>query len=205
VLESGTCDFPSVKAAHDSPLAQKLFQISGVTGVFFGSDFISINISDSSNWLEVKPHVFGILMDFYASGDPILRPRSAEPASSSPATEEDGVVAHIKELLETRIRPTVQEDGGDVRFHSFVNGIVHLEMQGSCSGCPSSSATLKSGIQNMLMHYIPEVQGVEDWVDKELEQISKDQLAKLEQQIDQTQSNSASPSPSPSPPSKTPS
>lgn len=175
VLESGTMDFPNSSTAYSSPLARLLFRIEGVKSVFFGADFISINKSDEEvEWKVLKPDIFATIMDFFASGLPVITEDEVEPdraSSSGDYDEEDETVQMIRELLDTRIRPTVQEDGGDIIFMGFENGIVKLKMQGSCTGCPSSVITLKNGVQNMLQFYIPEVLGVEQ-VEDELDNIA---------------------------------
>ena len=182
-----TVDFSSYKsAALRSPLAASLFHVDGVKGVLLASDFISVNVEDGSDWNVVKPSVYGVIMDFYASNQPVLKPElgGAKTAEGEQAAVEDSeVVAMIKELIESRIRPAVQEDGGDIAFISFNedSGVVQVQMQGSCKGCSSSSVTLKNGIENMLMHYVPEVTAVEEWKDEELEAVSNDELAKLEE------------------------
>ena len=167
VLEGGMArDFRSFREAQVSPLAKALFQTEGVAGVFLATDFITISKADDAEWLTLKPQLFASIMDFYASGQPVLGGADIEEEEDSLVIHDDDseVVQMIKELLDMRIRPSVQEDGGDIKFHGFdeESGVVSLEMQGSCSGCPSSSVTLKSGIENMLMHYIPEVTSVEN-------------------------------------------
>ena len=162
--EGSGINFSSAMKAHRSPLAKKLFLIDGVTTIFFGRDFISVNIDeDVTQWDLVKPQVFAELMDHFASGKPALLPDGEYRTDTEIQEDDDEVVQMIKELLETRIRPSVQEDGGDILFIGFdtVTGIVKLQLAGSCVGCPSSSATLYSGVRNMLMHYVPEVQGIE--------------------------------------------
>ncbi len=155
VMPAGTADFPSVESTQRSPLAQSLFGITGVTGVFFGSDFVTVTKDGEQDWHVMKPAVLGAIMEHFTAGKPIMI--EGAPAAASVDGEDDDIVVQIKELLDTRVRPAVAQDGGDIVFHSFQEGIVYLHMQGSCSGCPSSSATLKSGIENMLRHYIPEV------------------------------------------------
>ena len=165
VLEGGTKDFRSFKEAQASPLAKRLFQIESVVGVMLANDFIAVSKAEDADWLTLKPQVFASIMDFYAAGEPAMLGEDAEEVDSLEIHDDDSeVVQMIKELLDMRIRPSVQEDGGDIKFHGFdeESGVVTLEMQGSCSGCPSSSVTLKSGIENMLMHYIPEVKEVEN-------------------------------------------
>ncbi|MCP5366781.1 MAG: NifU family protein [Hyphomicrobiales bacterium] len=155
VMKSGTANFAGPDGAARSPLAQRLFEVEGVTGVFLGSDFVTVTKSDTRGWDVVKPQVLGAIMEHFTAGHPVM----AEEAAAAPAEEgeEDGVVMQIKELLDTRVRPAVAQDGGDIIFESFEDGVVYLHMQGACSGCPSSTMTLKHGIENMLRHYIPEV------------------------------------------------
>jgi Fe-S cluster biogenesis protein NfuA len=156
-MEAGTADFPSLETARRSPLAERLFGIDGVTGVFLGSDFVTITKDADKDWQLVKPSVLGVIMEHFTSGRPVI---NADAGADAAAGEEDEVVTQIRELLDTRVRPAVAQDGGDIVFHKFEDGIVYLHMQGSCSGCPSSTATLKAGIENMLRHYIPEVMEV---------------------------------------------
>jgi len=155
VMGTGTADFSSPDDAKRSPLAEHLFGITGVTGVFLGSDFITVTKQADKDWHLLKPAILGAIMEHYTSGRPVI---VAQAETSDAAGEEDSeIVAQIKDLIETRVRPAVAQDGGDIVFQSFDDGIVYLHMQGSCSGCPSSTATLKAGIENMLKHYIPEV------------------------------------------------
>lgn len=156
VLEQGTADFADVAAAQRSPLARRLFDIDGVDRVFLGSDFVTVTKASSQDWQVIKPAVLGGIMEHFTSGEPVLRPLETS-ADNATAEADDEIVAQIKELLDTRIRPAVAQDGGDIVFHSFEEGVVYLHMQGSCSGCPSSTATLKMGIENLLRHYVPEV------------------------------------------------
>ena len=157
VLQSGTADFSSASKAADSPLAQRIFEVSGVSGVFFGNDFITVTKIDSVEWEDVKPDILAAIMDHYQSGNPIM----INDAGAIDHAEHDGpdseIVRQIKELLDTRVRPAVAQDGGDITFHGFDSGVVYLYMQGACAGCPSSTMTLKMGIENLLRHYIPEV------------------------------------------------
>jgi len=155
VMESGTANFtdPAAAAAR-SPLAERLFALPEISGIFLGGDFITVTKSDNSDWYELKPAVLAAIMEHFIAGLPVII-GTQETAADEP--EDDDVVAAIKELLETRVRPAVAQDGGDIIFEDFEDGIVYLHMQGSCSGCPSSTATLKAGIENMLRHYIPEV------------------------------------------------
>lgn len=157
VMTMGTANFPTAETADGSPLAKRLFAVEGVRGVFLGADFITVT-KKTGEWNELKPALLGAIVEHFASGDPVLAdlPASAARAPGVEGSESD-LVEQIKELLDTRVRPAVAQDGGDIVFDSFADGVVYLHMQGSCSGCPSSTATLKSGIENMLKHYIPEV------------------------------------------------
>lgn len=155
VMESGTANFPTAESAHRSPLAERLFGVEGVTGIFLGADFITVTKDPEREWHVLKPAILGAIMEHFTSGRPVLNDDQAPEAESQ--DEDDEIVAQIKELIETRVRPAVAQDGGDILFRGFEDGIVYLHMQGSCSGCPSSTATLKAGIENMLRHYIPEV------------------------------------------------
>tara|TARA_R110001583_G_scaffold96819_3_gene241420 strand:- start:135135 stop:135707 length:573 start_codon:yes stop_codon:yes gene_type:complete len=158
----GTANFTSNDEHVKSPLARKLFEVDGITGVFLGGDFITITKEDSREWQTLKPQILGGIMEHYTSGQPVLDQGSdATKATSSAAEGDDELVTQIKELLDTRVRPAVAQDGGDIVFHKFEDGVVYLEMHGACSGCPSSTATLKMGIENMLRYYVPEVQAVE--------------------------------------------
>jgi Fe-S cluster biogenesis protein NfuA len=154
VMATGTADFPSAEQARRSPLAERLFGIDGVSGVFFGNDFITVSKSADKDWHLMKPAILGAIMEHFTAGKPLLV-ESAAPQEA--AGEDSELITQIKELIDTRVRPAVAQDGGDIVFDSFEDGVVYLHMQGSCSGCPSSTATLKSGIENMLKHYIPEV------------------------------------------------
>jgi Fe-S cluster biogenesis protein NfuA len=158
VLPEGTLDLPNREAAARSPLAERLFEIAGVTGVFFGSDFITVTKSDGE-WQQLKPAILGAIMEHFMSGAPLLRGEIAGGAAADEFFEaaDAETVATIKDLIETRVRPAVANDGGDITFRGYKDGVVYLDMQGSCSGCPSSTATLKHGIQNLLRHYVPEV------------------------------------------------
>ena len=155
VMATGTADFPGRESAGRSPLAERLFQIDGVTGVFLGSDFITISKADDKEWFLLKPAMLGVIMEHFTSGRPMVL--EAESAVAPDTEDDDEIVLQIKELLDTRVRPAVAQDGGDIIFRGFEDGVVYLLMQGACSGCPSSTATLKMGIENMLRHYIPEV------------------------------------------------
>ena len=156
VMKSGTAYFPNVKAVKESPFAKRLFEVEGVEGVFFGYDFITITKNESANWEIIKPMILGAIMDHYSSKEKVIE-KNQDSKDTQSSKEDSEIVKQIKELIETRVRPAVAMDGGDIIFDNFEKGIVYLHMQGSCSGCPSSTATLKSGIENMLKHYIPEV------------------------------------------------
>ena len=159
VLEAGTADFPSADTAGKSPLATRLFAINGVTGVFFGTDFVTVTKAEATEWDVIKPAILGAIMEHFQSGQPVIDGEGG--GASSGHAEHDGpdgeIVSQIKELLDTRVRPAVAQDGGDIVFHGFERGVVYLHMQGACAGCPSSTLTLKMGIENLLRHYIPEV------------------------------------------------
>ena len=158
VMTAGTANFTDPSAAEVSPLAERLFSLQQICGVFFGADFITVTKDEEGDWYQLKPAVLAAIMEHFTAGRPVLLAGSAESPVVEPSDEdEDEVVSQIKELLETRVRPAVAQDGGDIIFHDFEDGVVYLHMQGSCSGCPSSTATLKAGIENMLRHYIPEV------------------------------------------------
>lgn len=158
VTGKGPVDFPSADTAARSPLAQALFQVEGVSGVFLGADFVTVTKGAGVDWNTLKPRVLGAVMDHFLAGRPVLDEAAAEDGAGD--GEDDEIVLQIKELLDQRVRPVVAQDGGDITFHGFEKGVVYLHMKGSCSGCPSSVATLKSGIENLLRHYIPEVMEV---------------------------------------------
>jgi Fe-S cluster biogenesis protein NfuA len=209
VLAAGSVDFPTARDGMRSPLARKLFGIdgasprhslppqtlmslitlllrfTGVVSVFFGADFVTVRKSDAADWALLKPEVFAAIMDFYASGEPVVLEGEALERDDTAVKEGDSeLVAMIKELLETRIRPAVAEDGGDIIFKAFdeATGVVKVKLMGSCSGCPSSSITLKSGIENMLKHYVTEVTSVEEVTD-ELDAVSSIALANMEAKL----------------------
>ena len=157
VLPDGVLDIPDSADAAKSPLAERLFGIPEVAGVFFGSDFITVT-KRSGEWQQIKPAILGAIMEHFVSGAPLITEAAAESAVEEFFAPEDGeTVATIKELIETRVRPAVANDGGDITFRGFKDGVVFLHMKGSCSGCPSSTATLRHGIQNLLRHYLPDV------------------------------------------------
>ena len=165
VLENGTAEFRSVEEAEaGSPLAARLFSIPGVNGVYFGYDFITVS-KQGQEWQHLKPAILGSIMEHFMSGQPIMSGagRAEEQDEEGEFFDEgdEAIVATIKELLETRVRPAVAQDGGDITFRGYENGVVFLNMKGACAGCPSSTATLKHGIQNLLRHFVPEVQQVE--------------------------------------------
>ncbi len=162
VLGSGTAEYRSAEDAADSPLARRLFAIDGVGGVFLGADFITVSKTDGE-WPHLKPAVLGAIMEHFMSGVPAVD-RAPEPEGDVEFFSEDDaeVVATIKELIETRVRPAVAQDGGDITFQGYRDGVVFLNMRGSCAGCPSSTATLKHGIENLLRHFVPEVRGIEE-------------------------------------------
>jgi Fe-S cluster biogenesis protein NfuA len=162
VLDSGTMEFTSPESAARSPLAERLFSIPGVTSVFFGSDFVTVS-KDGSDWQHMKPAILGAIMEHYMSGAPLLADGTVGNDEAADADDEffseadAETVEMIKDLIETRVRPAVANDGGDITFRGFKDGIVYLNMKGSCAGCPSSTATLQHGIQNLLRHFVPDV------------------------------------------------
>ncbi len=164
VMPSGTRDFADPESAEASPLASALFSLGDVTGVFFGSDFVSVTAAQGTDWAALKPQVVAVLLDHFVSEAPLFAggdaagfavPAEDEAIEDSP--EDADVIAQIRELIETRVRPAVAGDGGDIIYRGFREGVVFLQMQGACSGCPSSTATLKQGIEGLLKHYVPEV------------------------------------------------
>ena len=165
VMDDGTLFFKNIEEAKDSPFAKKLFNIEGIEGVFFGSDFITITKKQEVNWDTLKPLVLGVISDFYSSNEKIIKKSESNQNQKKESSKDTDIVKKIKELIETRVRPAVEMDGGDIIFEKFESGIVYLHMQGSCAGCPSSTATLKSGIENMLKHYVPEVSEVKPVVE----------------------------------------
>lgn len=156
VMETGSRSFTPEADCSDSPFAKRLLQVEGVTGILFGNDFITITKTADKEWFILKPIILGIIMEQFVADLPVMINGPKQHSSDEP-TDEDPLIVQIRELIDTRVRPAVAQDGGDILFHSFVDGIVYLKMQGACAGCPSSSATLKSGIENMLRYYVPEV------------------------------------------------
>ena len=162
VLGTGTAEYRSADEAGTSPLAERLFAIQGVGGVFLGGDFVTVT-KTAGEWQHIKPAILGAIMEHFMSGIPVLREEPVEHAGAEFFDESDaGTVATIKELIETRVRPAVAQDGGDITFQGFRDGVVYLNMRGSCAGCPSSTATLKHGIQNLLRHFVPEVREIQE-------------------------------------------
>jgi Fe-S cluster biogenesis protein NfuA len=159
VLETGTLDLRSPDEAAQSPLAERLFAVDGVSGVFFGSDFVAVTKDDRAEWQYLKPMILGGIMEHFMSGVPLLNGAGAEADDADEFFDaaDAETVATIKELIETRVRPAVANDGGDITFKGFKDGVVYLNMKGACSGCPSSTATLRHGIQNLLRHFLPDV------------------------------------------------
>lgn len=186
VMESGTAEFLDNRNAMRSPLAKQLFQLEGVKSVFFGPDFITISKVSDVNWGTLKAEIYSLLMEHFTAGHPLFTEEGDYGSSDTTILDTDSeTVAMIKELLDTRVRPAIQEDGGDVEYRGFgedTDGLVRVKLKGSCRGCDSSTVTLKSGIERMLMHYIPEVRGVEQILDPE-EEIALDEFAKLEQKL----------------------
>jgi Fe-S cluster biogenesis protein NfuA len=162
VLGTGTAEFRDAEEAARSPLAERLFAVNGVSGVFLGGEFITVTKGEGE-WQHLKPAVLGAIMEHFLSGMPVLRESVRDEGDGEFYAEEDAeVVATIKELIETRVRPAVAQDGGDITFQGFRDGVVYLNMRGSCAGCPSSTATLKHGIENLLRHFVPEVEEIRE-------------------------------------------
>jgi Fe-S cluster biogenesis protein NfuA len=158
VMEKGVAEFKTLEESTASPLAHRLMGIEGVSGIFYGSDFITVTREERVNWYVLKPHILGVMMEFYLSGQDLFKAGGLEPTGEGEGEgEEDPIVAQIRELLDLRIRPAVAMDGGDISFDRFEDGIVYLHLKGSCAGCPSATATLKAGIESTLRHYVPEV------------------------------------------------
>jgi len=186
-MQTGTAEFLDTRAALTSPLAIRLMGIEGVKAVFYGPDFVTVSKDSENTWAVVKPEVYSTLIEFFSSGQPLFRSeeerQSAGPQDTRILDTDSETVAMIKELLETRVRPAIMEDGGDIEFRGYTDDdIVQLKLKGSCRGCASSAVTLKSGIERMLMHYIPCVRGVEQILDQD-ETIALDEFAKLERQL----------------------
>ena len=166
VMPSGTRDFATPEEAEASPLAEAIFSTGDVEGVFFGRDFVSVTAAPSVEWRDLKPQVLSVLLDHFSSGAPLFKPGTAAGITVAPETFDDNpedadIVAQIRELIDTRVRPAVAQDGGDIVYRGFQKGTVFLALQGACSGCPSSTMTLKNGIESLLKHYVPEVETVE--------------------------------------------
>ncbi|KIM47978.1 hypothetical protein M413DRAFT_439674 [Hebeloma cylindrosporum] len=192
--EEGTAEFLDTRAALASPLAVRLMGVEGVSTVFYGPDFVTVSKDSENTWAIVKPEIYSLLMEHFSSGQPLFRSaeerEKAGPQDTRILDTDSETVAMIKELLETRVRPAIMEDGGDIEYRGFDEngaGMVKVKLKGSCRGCASSSVTLKSGIERMLMHYIPEVKGVEEVLDPE-EEISLSEFSKLEKRLSQEDS-----------------
>ncbi|MDQ2094673.1 NifU family protein [Rhodalgimonas zhirmunskyi] len=158
VMGAGTADFPQPVGADVSPLAARLFDVDGVSAVFLGNDFVTVTKADAIEWDHIKPALLGAIMEHFQSGQPVMATGADTGAEVDHSDHPDGeIIDQIKMLLDSRVRPAVAQDGGDITFHGFEEGVVYLHMQGACAGCPSSTLTLKMGIENLLRHYIPEV------------------------------------------------
>ena len=196
VSTSGSHEFLDLRSALPSPLATRLLHIEGLVGVFFGPDFVTCSKDDAYSWSILKPEIFAVLMEHFSSGQSLFRDGREElGAEDTRILDTDSeVVAMVKELLETRVRPAIQEDGGDIEYRGFneATGIVSLRLKGSCRGCSSSSVTLKNGIERMLMHYVPEVQAVEQVLDEE-EIIAQNEFEKLEKRLEEKAQKEAAP------------
>lgn len=187
VMDDGSAEFLDTRSALKSPLAIRLMGIEGVKAVFYGPDFVTVSKDSETAWAVIKPEVYSILMEFFSSSQPLFRSdedrEAAGPQDTRILDTDSETVAMIKELLETRVRPAIMEDGGDIEYRGFSDeGIVEVKLKGSCRGCDSSTVTLKSGIERMLMHYIPEVKGVEQVLDQE-EEIALQEFNKLEEKL----------------------
>lgn len=164
VLMGRTLQINNQEQAKSSPLAEKLFEIEGIKAIFLGHDFISVSKLETISWEIIQPDILSTIMDHYLAGKPMTKESKTEvdkPVKTPVSIEDEAVIAQIKELIETKVRPAVAQDGGDIIFHGFEHGVVKLELHGACSGCPSSTITLKNGIENMLKYYVPEVESVE--------------------------------------------
>jgi Fe-S cluster biogenesis protein NfuA len=157
VMARGVLDFTDPERAESSPLARRLFEVEGVSGVFLGTDFITVTKTEGEDWYVLKAAVLGAIMEHYLSGEPVVEADAEIGDEAGTAAEDDALARQIRELIETRVRPAVAQDGGDITFRGFERGIVYLHMRGSCAGCPSSTITLKNGIENLLRYYVPEV------------------------------------------------
>jgi Fe-S cluster biogenesis protein NfuA len=161
VMGGDVADFTEAEASDNSPLAKRVFAVDGVTGVFLGRDFVTVTKAEGQDWYTLKPAVLGALMEHFQSGDPVMSPDAELGQDTGGVNEDDDeIVKQIKELIDTRVRPAVAQDGGDIVFHGFERGVVYLHMRGACAGCPSSTITLKNGIENLLRYYVPEVSEV---------------------------------------------
>jgi Fe-S cluster biogenesis protein NfuA len=181
---AGTIEYVSGRDSHSSPLARKLFAVDGVRSVMFGPDFITVEKDSDSTWMILKPEIFSLLTEHLSSGRPVVMEGTQAASDTMPSEEDSEVVSMIKELIDTRIRPAIQEDGGDIQYRGFTeDGVVQLKLQGACRSCDSSSVTLKNGIESMLMHYVEEVTGVEQVLDPE-EEVSLQQFEKLERKLE---------------------
>ncbi|KAF8807628.1 HIRA-interacting protein 5 [Phlegmacium glaucopus] len=192
--EEGTAEFLDTRSALASPLAIRLMGVEGVSAVFYGPDFVTVSKDSENPWSIVKPEIYSLLMEHFSSGQPLFRSveerERAGPQDTRILDTDSETVAMIKELLETRVRPAIMEDGGDIEYRGFDKdgtGLVKVKLKGSCRGCSSSTVTLKSGIERMLMHYIPEVKGVEQILDLE-EEVALDEFSKLEAKLAQKES-----------------
>jgi len=197
VMGEGTAEFLDTRSALVSPLAIRLMGVEGVSTVFFGPDFVTVSKASESTWAVVKPEIYSILMEFFSSGQPLFRSQEerdkAGPQDTMILDTDSETVAMIKELLETRVRPAIMEDGGDIEYRGFGengDGVVRVKLKGACRGCDSSTVTLKTGIERMLMHYIPEVKGIEQVLDQE-EEIALNEFNKLEQRLDSKSQDSS--------------
>ena len=157
VLQTGTADFSTEEASKNAPLAQRIFRVNGVSGVFLGTDFITVTKRENEDWDYIKAEILEAIMDHFQSGKPAIEDNAGAINHADHDGPDSDLVNKIKDLLDTRVRPAVAQDGGDITFHGFEDGIVYLHMQGACAGCPSSTMTLKMGIENLLRHYIPQV------------------------------------------------
>lgn len=194
VMTEGTAEFLDTRSAFASPLAIRLMGVEGVIGVFFGPDFVTVSKDPESPWPTLKPEIYSILMEHFSSGQPLFRSEedreNAGPQDTRILDTDSEIVAMIKELLDTRVRPAIMEDGGDIEYRGFTeeDGLVRVKLKGSCRGCDSSTVTLKNGIERMLMHYIPEVKAIEQVLDQE-EQIALDEFTKMEQKLKKQDKN----------------